>query len=778
MASSGPFSFLTKFLEPFTGTGQLRLEKARLEAFLSAVPGEYCGWAKDGSVAYSDNFCNLLDLTNIEKIYDIQDALTTSDSAVLEGMFHRLEDNQKPFSITVQSRDEKKVFRISGKIGTDLSEEDQFHILWIEDITTQAQDKRALEDARNNSERELKNLQTQLDTFPDPVWIRDSYNDLMWCNKAYADYVNETPASAIARQAEIILSSKSRNQSIKDLAQNALKEGCLQSLESHVIFGGSRKKIYVTEMPVPGSNQTMGFMRDITNEEHLENELKRYVSAHKELLQQLRTAIALYNPDHTLEFYNSTFSQLWELEEQWLNSKPKLGDIMEKLREDRNLPEQADFRSYKNSWLKMFTDLIDPFEDMLYLPKGTALRMLVVPHPMGGLMMTFEDVTGSLELQSSYNTLIAVQKETLDNLAEGVAVYGEDGRLKLSNPAFTNLWKLNPEDIDSNPHITRVVDKMEKLFHKKDWDTKRTKLVSHGLDRKIHDGRIIRKDKNEIKYTTVPLPDGGVLVTYIDITDSSRVENALREKNAALEAAEQLKTDFLANVSYQLRTPLNAIMGFSEILDNQYFGDLNNKQREYTGGIQEAGDRLLSLINDILDLSTIEAGYLELKQDNMDIYTMLQGLYTLTRDWARKENLEVRLDCEKDIGSIIGDEQRIKQALLNLVRNAITFTPKGGTITLSAANSKNAIQLMVTDTGIGIPKEEQEKIFEPFQRAVPKGIGAENLQIKQRGAGLGLSLVKNIVELHNGKIEINSAENKGTSFKITLPVKASKQKAA
>ncbi|MBU0800722.1 MAG: PAS domain-containing sensor histidine kinase, partial [Alphaproteobacteria bacterium] len=457
---------------------------------------------------------------------------------------------------------------------------------------------------------------------------------------------------------------------------------------------------------------------------------------------------------------NSAFAQLWLLEDQYLNAAPKLGDLMEKLRENRRLPEQADFRKFKQSWLNMFTALINPHEDMLYLPNGRALRMLTVPHPMGGLMMTFEDVTSRLELESSYNTLIAVQKETLDNLTEGVAVYGGDGRLKLWNPAFARLWGLHPEDLADQPHINRIVEKMKGKFPAEVWEHRRAELIAHSIDRRTRDGRIEYLGDRLIAYSTVPLPDGGVLVTHVDVTDTARVENALREKNAALQAAERLKLDFIANVSYQLRTPLNAIMGFTEILGNEYFGPLNARQKEYTVGMSDASDRLLTLINNILDLSSIEAGYMELETADVDVCAMLNGLTDLTCEWARKEKIEVKLDCPADIGTINADEPRLKQVMLNLIRNAMAFTPAGGTITVTANRSPEKLQLIVSDTGSGIAAHDQERIFEPFERAQAGG---------SRGAGLGLTLVKNIIEMHKGTVALQSAAGLGTTVTITLP---------
>jgi signal transduction histidine kinase len=286
----------------------------------------------------------------------------------------------------------------------------------------------------------------------------------------------------------------------------------------------------------------------------------------------------------------------------------------------------------------------------------------------------------------------------------------------------------------------------------------------------VQEGRLSRKDETLIEYATVPLPDGGVLVSYFDVTDAVKVENALREKNAALEAAEQLKTDFLANVSYQLRTPLNAIMGFAEILDNQYFGELSEKQKEYSSGIQAAGDKLVKLIDDILDLSTIEAGYLDLNMSEFDVAEMLISLHTLTEEWARKEEIEVTLNCSDDIGTLIADETRIKQIMLNLIHNAINFTPEKGKIEISVSQDKDYMKFSVQDNGIGISKADLERVFEPFERAVIEHRADMSSTALSRGAGLGLSLVKNIVTLHGGSVEIDSEEDKGTIVTLNIPI--------
>jgi signal transduction histidine kinase len=541
------------------------------------------------------------------------------------------------------------------------------------------------------------------------------------------------------------------------------KQKTQQSIRARLIVGGQRRVVECVFLPVEGTDMVIVQTADVTVEEERTAEHKRYVAAQGKLLEQLHTAVAIFGADHRLEFHNSAFSRLWNIEDAYLNDHPKLGDLMEKLRELRRLPEQADFRTFKKSWLDMFTGLLNPHEDMMYLPNGTAIRWLAAPHPMGGLMMTFEDITSRLALETSYNTLMAVQRETLENLAEGVSVFGSDGRLKFFNPRFMALWDLHPEDLEGEPHVAEVIEKTRKFF-KLGWQDVEEILTQMGLTRREQLQQLNRDDDTVLECISVPMPDGGVMVTYRDITDKMRAEIALREKAQALEEAEKLKMDFLANVSYQLRTPLGAMTGFAEILGNRYFGDLNPKQDEYTKGILEAGQRLMTLIDDILDLSTIEAGYLGLKLETVDVGKLLREVFDLTREWAGRETLQTTLNCPPDIGFIKADARRIKQIVINLIRNAISFTPGGGSIAITAEGTGSEVRITVRDTGIGIHPDDIEKLFAPFKRsATTTALG------KAAGPGLGLSLVRNIAHLHGGDAELSSTVGQGTSVTVTLP---------
>ncbi|WP_328702994.1 sensor histidine kinase [Arenibaculum pallidiluteum] len=740
-----------------------RAHAARLEALVGAMPDAWCGWSTAGTQTQSPNFCSLLGIERCSGLDEVETALAPSDAAALHGAFRRLRQTAQGFQILVSTAEGERVLQITGTRGEVRGPaEERFDLLWIRDLSAVAGEIKRQSKGRALAEGLAAELRMALDVVPCPVWLRRPDLTLAWCNRAYAKAV-ELPQAAVMEEQRELGAAEGRA-----LAEQARESGIAQSRTQHVVMSGARHLIEITEAPLPMPDTApplvVGYALDLTRVEQLGNELERHQSAHAEVLEHLGSGIAIFGSDTRLRFHNQAYQRLWGFEESWIEAGPTYGEIMEDLRARRRLPEYADFRAYKRDQLALFTTLMSATEDLMHLPDGTTLRVLVVPHPLGGLMFVMEDVTNALALESSYNTLMAVQQETLDNLAEGIAVFGGDGRLKLSNPAYARIWKLPAETLRGEPHVVELVERMRPFFdYGADWDSFKEDLVGATLDRAARSGRIARADGTIIAFSNVPLPDGAVLNSFLDVTDSGRVEHMLRERNAALEAADRLKSEFIANVSYQLRTPLNAIMGFAEILSNQYFGELNERQMEYCLAVLDSGNRLLLLINDILDLATVEAGFLVLERQPVDVRALLEGVAGLTRDWARKQQLELAIEGDPDPGSFEADEKRLKQALFNLVSNAIKFTPAGGRIALGAERRPDAMVLWVRDSGIGIPPSDQDRVFERFERANP--------QARQPGAGLGLSLVRSFIGLHGGTVELDSDVDAGTTVRCVLPLR-------
>jgi signal transduction histidine kinase len=241
----------------------------------------------------------------------------------------------------------------------------------------------------------------------------------------------------------------------------------------------------------------------------------------------------------------------------------------------------------------------------------------------------------------------------------------------------------------------------------------------------------------------------------------------IAEQSRQIEVASQHKSEFLANMSHELRTPLNAVIGFSEVLTDRMFGELNEKQEEYLKDIHASGTHLLSLINDILDLSKIEAGRMELELTDFHLPMALENALTLVRERAGRRRISLQMSIDEQLGEVRADERKIRQVVLNLLSNAIKFTPEGGRIQVTAVPKDGFVEVSVNDTGVGIAPEDQEAVFEEFRQ-----VGTA--EKKAEGTGLGLTLCRKFIELHHGRIWVKSQVDVGSTFTFSLPVRYEK----
>lgn len=595
--------------------------------------------------------------------------------------------------------------------------------LWLDEVG-------ALAEAEAKSRQAMQSLAQLLDLLPYPIWRRGPDLRVTYCNTPYYRMLDLPVAEKRAPPRDL-------NAAAKALAARARKLGLAQSESQQLVIGGQRRLYDLTEMPVVGDG-SIGFALDQTALEETQAEFSRHLSAHDDVLQSLGTGIVIFGPDRRLKFHNAAYREQFRLDTQFLSGHPTLEEVLESLRERRQIAEQADFRSFKAEFSRHVMSALAPIEELLHTPDGRTFRMVATPHPLGGVILTYEDVTDRLALEANYNTLIEVQRESINQLHEGIAVFGGDGRLKLFNPAFARMWNINPDSLAGQPHVSRVVDLVAGFFRaRRDWAGLRERIVNEVTSRESRNLRIERGDKRIVDVAAIPLPDGGRLFKYTDVTDSINMERALRERNEALMAADRLKSEFIANVSYEFRTPLNAIIGYAELLSRQYFGQLNQKQMEYSASILDAAHSLLALISDVIDVAAIEAGYMSLDRYPVKVKVLLDSIFRLFQQRARSRELEFRVACAPDCGDILGDEQRLKQALSNLVSNAISAAPIGGVVAIGAGNEGGAIVVEVAMRGT------QD----------PRGTGPLGSIGRDVTGGLGLALVKTLVESHGGTVE-------------------------
>jgi signal transduction histidine kinase len=600
---------------------------------------------------------------------------------------------------------------------------------------------------------DVATMRAALDSLPAPVWARDEHGQLIFVNAAYAGAVEaEDATDAVARELELL------DRGVREELGQARAAGKSYAGRLPAIVAGQRRIFDVVDAPSGAGSAGMAI--DRTEVAAMRAELSRMIEAHRRVLDQLATGVAIFDIDRKLTFYNAAFRSLFELDAGFLDQTPTDSGVLDRLRSARKLPEEQDFRQWKQQLYEAYR-ATEPQEHTWYLPDGRTLRVVTTPNPEGGVTYLYEDVTESLDLHRRYDALIKVQSETLDHLAEAVAVFGSDGRVRLHNPAFQRMWKLSPEALDQHPHVEQVTAWCQALHDDGAvWRSLRAAVTAID-EREPIAASIERRDGATINMTTMPLPDGATLVTFQDVSDTVNVERALRERNEALEAADRIKIDFVHHVSYELRSPLTNIIGFAHFLGDPAFGPLNDKQREYLGYITASTNALLALINNILDLATIDAGAMTLNLAEVDIRAAMQAAVEGVQDRLKKDNLELEIRAATGIGSFMADERRLRQILFNLLSNAVGFSPQGETVTLAAERRPDAVVFTVIDHGPGIAPEAKDKVFDWFE--------TDSQGSQHRGTGLGLSLVRSFVHLHGGTVTIDSEIGRGTTVTCMFP---------
>ncbi|MGJ4969080.1 PAS-domain containing protein [Bradyrhizobium sp. HKCCYLRH1073] len=600
---------------------------------------------------------------------------------------------------------------------------------------------------------ETESLRALAAALPWPIWARQANGALAYVNAAYARAADARDVpDAIGRNIEL-LDSADRIDLQRALATNGRFEGRLP-----IVTGGERRMYDVRAFML--GNGSAGVAIDASEAAALDAAVVRMREAHRRTLDQLSSGVAVFDGQRRLAFYNDSYRRLWRLDPAFLDSQPDDSSVLDRLRAARKLPEQADFRAWKAKLHEAYR-AVEAAKDTWFLPDGRALSVVTTPNPEGGVTYLFDDVTESFALARRFDGLIRVQRETLDSLAEGVAVFGSNGRVELFNPAFAKMWRLSPDQLREHPHIDTVESWCHQLYDDAvAWRTIREAITSieNRLDVAL---KLERKDGSVLDCMSRPLPDGATMLTFQDITDTENVERALRESNEALEAAGQMKIDFVHHVSYELRAPLTTIIGFAHFLSDPSTGPLTPKQAEYLDYVTKSTNALLALTNNILDLATIDAGAMKLELGPVDAAKAIEAAAEGVQDRLATDRIRLTIAVDPDVGSFVGDERRVVQVLYNLLANAVGFSPPDSSVVVSARRTDHSVVFAVTDSGPGIPPEVKDKVFEWFE--------SHSQGSRHRGAGLGLSLVRSFVELHGGRVRMDSVVGKGTTVTCDFP---------
>ncbi len=665
--------------------------------------------------------------------------LDGSDAAPLALALARLREEGEPFTLEVRD-DGGIAFRVLGRI---VGREPTV-VVWPV----------AEEPSRPVARRD--DLEAMIDALPVAAALRDWQGKLRLANAAYFSALGLEGVSEIENAPPLI---RDEPRLAIEAAENTT---CLRE-KRYAIVRGQRRAFNVTTSPAQGG--ALVTLIDATELDEALSRLQRHITAHDETLDRLKTAVVIFGPDRRVIYHNHAYAELWRLDERFLAEKPDEGEIFERLRAQRRLPEQRDFAKWKRDRAELYTQATEPVEETWHLPDSTTLRVVVQPHPFGGLLQMFEDVTGVMTLEANYNSLIHVQRSTLDNLAEGVALFGTDGRLKLCNPSFGNIWALADDTLSGEPHAERVIETLAALSGGAASLVALRNAATGAGERRVESGEIQRIDGKVIAWNTMPLPDGANLVSFLDVTDRVESERNLAARIAAAEEASNLKTSFIRQVSDLLRTPLNTVHGFVQTLQLGIGGELPARAKEYLADMFTASSQLNAMVDNIVDLAAIDAGAMQLALKPVEVEKIILTARDLMQGRCDKAGLVLNVLLPEEPGLVMADATRMKQVLFNLLDNAIKFTPGGGTVTLGAENGAGGagqvVRFFVIDTGPGIPPDRQPYAFERFS--------SERIGTTSRGTGLGLPLVESIIKLHGGFVALESQPGKGTHVSCFVP---------
>lgn len=407
-------------------------------------------------------------------------------------------------------------------------------MIWFRDVSDEINRISYLEDDKKTIQLHSQQLEDIIDNLPYPAWLRDNGGHLVLVNKKYLEFVKGANKYDIVQHQLEIMGINNVSVS-KTLAEQARLLNRAQKQSVNIIKNGQHCSFEVCESPFHLGGYldkiwSVGALIDTTELDTLKRNLKLHQNAHLDILGTLGTAFAVFDKSYQLSFYNKAFASLWQLESHWLENSPTYSNFLEIVRENRLLPEVPDFQSYKNDELVAFSSILEPKEDMLHLPNGNTIRRVRSPHPMGGLVFAFEDVSDRLATQRAYNALLQVQNEILNNLFDAVIIFGSNGRLKAYNKAYLSLWKLEDFFMQNEPSIGDILERQRRFFDRVDnWQELKEDIIAHLMSAQTKTFRLVRNDGVQIEILSSLLSDDSIMVTNKILNEYADVDNNLKK---------------------------------------------------------------------------------------------------------------------------------------------------------------------------------------------------------------------------------------------------------
>jgi signal transduction histidine kinase len=638
-------------------------------------------------------------------------------------------------------------------------------VLWLFDLTDIVRDIERLEGDAKNARNAFEALAGLIEASPLPMWHRSADLRLSFVNKAYVDAVAGANADEVVEEGIELVEGVNGNSPMAVAARANRSGEPIERLVTTTV-GAERRQLRIFDIPM-GEIGIGGLAVDVQELNDALAANRRQADAQRNLLDKMSAGVAQFSANRALVFANLPFQRIFSFQDEWLAELPEFARVLERMRNLGRTPEVRDFPEWKSereNWFHMAA----PVEENWLLTDGTHLRLVAQPTPEGGLLLIFEDRTEQAKLASARDTLLRVRTATFDNLFETVAVFAADGKLNIWNRRFSEIWRLEEEILARHPRFDELLPQLAALLLKPAHVSILRELLQMTIsNRQPRRSRINFADGRVFQLSTVPLPDGNALLAMLDVTDGMQVEQALRDRNAALQEADGIKGKFLSNMSYEFRTPLTSISGFADLLQQGVAGELPRQAKEYVEAISKSAERLTQQINAVLDYTQGEAGALPVSRKPVDIAALIAQVAAGASELADARNAVLTVDVKPNAGTVQGDTARLKQALDAIVNNALNHGGNGVRVIIHAAGDRNSATIIVSDNGPGLDAKKQASIFDDFAASRAGNI--------DRPVGLGLPLARKLVELHGGQFEIDSKPGEGTTVAIRLPKAANER---
>lgn len=739
------------------------------EETLESFPDGYYLWLYDPIGFIRETHCSrrlavMMDLSQgTESSFDALLEHFAPDSAeTLGAALNEMRAGGRPFMLELQNTTHTKSFLVSGFRTYTSKYKNIVDTLWVRETTDTIKKLASLGEKTRELEKENTLFKQAFDCLPFPIWLRSEELQIAVCNPAYAKAVHaDSPEQAVLLGSELVYEKSPRE--AKVLAAAARAAGKEKKAREFVVMEGKRRWVEASEIPLPAQlyskNRTIGFVRDITQEQELQNSLRNHITSHNGVLEHLKTAIAVFDADMRLQFYNTSFMNLWDLEAEWLDSSPTYSHVLDMLREKRRLPENRDFSAYKTREIKYFTSLVAATEDILHLPSGMTLRRMLTPHPLGGLLITYEDVTGHLTMERSMTVLNETQYTVINHLREAILLFGRDGRLRLANTAYLTLWQISDSDFNNPPAtIMEVIEKQKPFFeNENNWEALKEQLLGVITSHTGEIFQILRPDGKVLEFVAAGLPDGGIFVSFLDVTEEEKSSSLAEEKETLLSRfkqttvqAEKLRASFLEQLGREINPQLSSLTEAVQKLTESAGQRFSRRQKTCLQTIFDSSAELKILFADLADLALIETGSAVLELDSVDVPVLLNGVMNTVKEQAKNKNVSLRLSCPEALPTLIADKKRLKQVLFYLINNAVSAAFKDGTVFLSVYTENKNLVISLEEKSLDVKNDSDTINF-----------AAQN--------GFAASLIRGFIEMHGGTLAVS--DKKGTKkTQIYLPV--------